>query len=166
VTSLRRDATVGRLGRAVAAVESSSDGFLAARMLGWALVLPVLKSVLPLERLVRIMATDGRPGARDLRTERTIGTLARLTHRIVGVGRRDNCLERSLIAYRYLSATNADPRLVVGACRGETGIEGHVWLLVDGAPVHDTWEGIGRFAPVTAFRADGSTDAVGTVPVQ
>lgn len=159
MTAPLREATLGRLRRVASAIESPADGLLAARMLGWALVLPVLKSALPLETLVRLLATDGRPAARDLKVERKIGTLARLTHRVVGAGRRDNCLERSLIAYRYLSAAHADPLLVVGASVGESAIEGHVWLTVDGAPVHDTLEGLGRFASVTAFRADGSVVA-------
>lgn len=151
---------MARARRAVAAVESPADALLAVRMLGWALVLPVLKSALPLQRLVRLMARAGRATTRDIETEKTIIALARVVHRAVGLGRRDNCLERSLIAFRYLSAVNADPLLVVGACAGETEIEGHVWLTVDGDPVHETRERVDRYAPVTVFHADGRVGAV------
>lgn len=155
-----RGITRARTRRAIAAVESPADALLAVRMLGWALVLPVLKSALPLQRLVRLMAREGRATARDTDTEHTIITLSRVVHRAVGLGRRDNCLERSLIAFRYLSAANADPLLVVGACAGATEIEGHVWLTVDGDPVHETRERVDRYARVTEFHADGRVGAV------
>ena len=47
-----------------------------------------------------------------------------------------NCLERSLGAYRLLCAANASPTLVVGLRQSDTlGVEGHVWVVVDGRPL-------------------------------
>lgn len=146
---------IAQIRRAAEAVDSLSDAALAVRMLGWALILPVLKVAVSLEKLVQLMAIDGSRSQRNLEAERRIGRLARLAHRTAGAGRRDNCLERSLIAYRYLSAANADPVLVVGASRGGTGIEGHVWLLVDGEPIADSSDEIRRYVPLTAFGSGG-----------
>lgn len=156
--------TVARVRRAAGAVTSPADALLVARMLGWALALPLLKSALPLERLVPLMARPGRSTVREPAVERRIGTLARLAHRAASAGRRDNCLERCLIAFRYLSAANAGPYLVVGARAAESGIEGHVWLLVDGTPVNDHWDKIASFTPVTVFDVDGRAHA--TPPAQ
>jgi hypothetical protein len=156
VSQSGRDLTRARLRRAARAVSSPTDAALAARMIAWALALPVLKVALPLRRLVVLMAVAGAPAARDAEAERAIATLARLTHRAVGLGRRDNCLERSLLAYRYLASANADPVLVVGTCVGSRAVEGHVWLTVDGRPVHDESAAVARFTPVIAFDATGA----------
>jgi len=153
---------IGRVRRAAATIESPADAVLAFRMLGWALVLPVLTTVTPLDTLVRVMSMRRTRASRDAEVERRIGSLASLTHRAAGAGRRDNCLERSLIAYRYLCAASADPVLVVGARHGPDGVEGHVWVTVDGQPAQDDGEEIGRYDPVTSFEADG---CVGPVPV-
>ncbi|HUR73960.1 MAG TPA: lasso peptide biosynthesis B2 protein [Sporichthya sp.] len=137
-------------------MRSPADAVLTARMVGWALVLPVLKAVLPLRRLVRLMALSAPATPRNPDAEHAIANLARIAHRVVGLGRRDNCLERSLIAYRYLGAANASPLLVVGARNDQHTIEGHVWLTVDGVPVHDEAAALSRFTPVTAFDASGA----------
>lgn len=159
----RRRFPVARLRRAASAIDSVGDAWLAVRMLGWALILPALKVAVPLETLVRLMALDGSRSPRNFEAEGRIGRLAHLAHRFASAGWRDNCLERSLIAYRYLSAANAGPLLVVGASRSGTGLEGHVWLLVDGEPVADSRDDISHFVPVTAFGAGGR---ITTVPVR
>ena len=149
--------------RAVAvAVHSPRGAWLALRMVGWALVLPVLKVRMPLERLVAVMWTDARHERdRDVAGERQVVRLASMSHRAITVGRRDNCLERSLIAYRHLAARNAGPLLVLGARTGPGGMEGHVWVTVDGEPVHDAPEEIATYVPLTAFGVRGHRNAVG-----
>jgi len=124
-------------------------------MLGWAIALPVLTSTVPLATLIRLMAR--KPGrGRDAAREHRIAGLARLSHRAASLGLRDNCLERSLIAFRYLTAAGAAPALVLGAKRGVDGVvEGHVWLLMNGEPVHDSQLRISEFAVVTEFASDG-----------
>jgi hypothetical protein len=72
------------------------------------------------------------------------------------VSRPGNCLERSLVLYRYLSAVGADPQLVVGIRGGEEAVRGHAWVTVRGAPLEEpplTLEGLTR---VVSFRGDGS----------
>jgi hypothetical protein len=69
-------------------------------------------------------------------------------------GARDNCLERGLVAYRYLARAGADPTLVVGMPRTPGG-HGHVWVSVDGVAVHDSAARLADFEPVLAFGSDG-----------
>lgn len=130
---------------------SPRDAWLAARALGWLCVLPVLKRTLALERLVRLMWLAPSGSARDPGHERrTIGIVARLSRTSGG-----NCLERSLVLYRYLARANADPRLVVGMARPDEYL-GHVWVTVDGQPLLETPETLGGYADVVTFRDGGA----------
>lgn len=56
--------------------------------------------------------------ARIFTREKQVVRLSRLTRRVLFLRQQDNCLERSLIAYRHLSDENANPLLVVGARQG------------------------------------------------
>ena len=125
-----------------------SDLTLLARMSGWAVVLPALKFVLPLPRLVRLV-TPARPAQRDRAREQRVTRLAARLYRTPRLG-RDNCLERSLVTYRYLRRTGSEPTLVVGM-RAEDELRGHVWVTVDGHPVHDTTEFLAGFVPLMSF---------------
>ena len=127
---------------------SPRDAWLAARALGWLCVLPVLKRTLALERLVRLMWLAPSGSARDRgHDRRTIRIVARLSRTSGG-----NCLERSLVLYRYLARANADPRLVVGMARPDEYL-GHVWVTVDGQPLLETPETLGGYTEVVTFRA-------------
>ena len=127
-----------------------SDAWLAARALGWLGVLPLLKRALPLERLVRFMWRPPRGDTRDHgREQRTIRIVARLS-RVKG----GNCLERSLVFYRYLAEANADPRLVVGMARPDEYL-GHVWVTVDGQPLLESAETLRGYEIVTTFASGG-----------
>src|SRR5206468_7627974 len=96
-----------------AGIRSPADVWLAARILAWRAVLPLLKWLLPLPKLVRLMWA-GRERERQPAHERRVVYLARKLSGPGGDGRLDNCLERSLVTYRYLSAAGAEPELVVG----------------------------------------------------
>lgn len=127
---------------------SQRDAWLAARALGWLCALPVLKRTLALERLVRLMWLAPGGNARDSgRERRTIRIVARLARTSGG-----NCLERSLVLYRYLARANADPHLVVGMARPDEYL-GHVWVTVDGQPLLETPETLGGYTEVVTFRA-------------
>jgi hypothetical protein len=121
-------------------------------MSAWAPSLPLLKRVLPLPRLVALMASEPRARERDPALERRIARMARLIYR----GRRgtfnNNCLERSLVTYRYLSRAGADPELVVAVRRGDEGVEGHVWVTVGGVPVHEQPDELEPYLPVLRFK--------------
>lgn len=128
---------------------------LLIRMGVWSLVLPALKHLLPLPKLVRVMSRH-KSGARSADAEKEIVRSARRVYRLRRPG---TCLERSLLAYRYLSAANADPRLVVGVRRGDGGVLGHAWVVVDDSPLYESRDGLALYAPVVEFAADGRTTA-------
>ena len=135
-------------------ISSPSDVRLALRMIAWAFVLPVLKSVLPLPRLVRLVYKRGRSGARGARREQQIATLARWIYRpLTPVD--GGCLQRSLLAYRFLSEADAKPQLLVGMRKEGNAVLGHAWLVVDGQPVGESWAALRGFVPVVAFGAGG-----------
>jgi hypothetical protein len=125
-------------------------------MAAWRLVLPLLKGRLPLGRLVRLMWRGA--GARPVTAvrEARIAELARVVYRSEHVSRPGNCLERSLVLYRYLSAAGADPQLVVGIRSGEAAIRGHAWITVRGEPVEEPPESLDGLTQVVSFRGDGS----------
>ena len=129
-------------------VASPRDAWLAARALGWLCALPVLKRTLPLERLVRLMWCAPHGGTRDRgREQRAIRIVSRLSRTSGG-----NCLERSLVLYRYLGWANADPDLVVGMARPDEYL-GHVWVTVDGQALLETPETLHGYTEVVRFRA-------------
>jgi Transglutaminase-like superfamily len=130
-------------------------GLLAVRMSSWALALPVLKRIVPLRRLAEVMRNEAR-GPRDPLSERQIVALSSLLARRPPRFRA-NCLERSLLAYRFLARANADPRLVVGVRSGEQGLLGHAWVTVDGEPIHESVAAISGFSALVEFGPQGDT---------
>lgn len=136
---------------------SPRDAWLLTRMAAWALVVPVLKFALPLPRLVRLVTPRAR--RRRAGDHRRV---VRLTSLVYGTGAfrlSDNCLERSLVTFRYLAAVGAAPTLVVGMRGEDEGYLGHAWVTVEGVPVHDPPSLIATLAPIVAFTADGRTVA-------
>jgi hypothetical protein len=123
-------------------------------MLGWRVVLPILKRVVPLGALVRLMWSDRRlPTGID---REAVIRLAEVVYKPGSPpGTRGNCLERSLVAYRYLARARAVPVLVVGFDRPGGGVRGHVWVLVEGQPVHDRAEFVARRTPLVSFGEGG-----------
>jgi hypothetical protein len=83
------------------------------------------------------------------RERRTTHVVARLSRASGG-----NCLERSLILYRYLARAGARPRLVVGMAKPDKYL-GHVWVTVDGHPLLETSETLRDFREITAFGDQG-----------
>ncbi len=135
---------------------SIHDYVLAARMLPWALALPLLKYVLPLHRLVPLMWR--RAGKRP-HTEQELArvvAVVRALYRRPRLTRRDNCLEKSLLTYRFLSAGGGEAGLVVGVHRAVGPSDGHVWATLDGQPVHDGEDTLAEYVPVTAFGRGGA----------
>ena len=90
------------------------DVVLIARMMPWRVVLPVAKRVIPLSTLVSVMELPRRFLKRRPLREKRVASLA---HRVSGLGARSpaNCLERSLLAYRFLSEMGAGPRLALSS---------------------------------------------------
>lgn len=130
--------------------------WLVARMLTWSLTLPVLKRTVPLPRLARLMSAS-RAGPRDMTGERRVIVWARRVDRLRPRRFRNNCLDRSMLAYRFLGKTGSDPRLVVGFESGADGIAGHAWVVVDETPLYGD-EGGSRFSEIIAFGRDGAME--------
>jgi hypothetical protein len=139
---------------AAATLRTPVDLGLAIRMLGWSLLLPGLKRVLPLPSLVRLVWSRPR-GERQPDRERIIVFLAQRIYRLRPLLRRDNCLERSLLTYRFLSMAGADPRLVIGIGKAENDFAGHAWVLIDDAPLFDTHSTLNQYVAVTEFAGRG-----------
>jgi hypothetical protein len=124
-------------------------------MLAWWVALPLLKRATPLPRLVRFAQLDPRRTARDLEREAKVAALAEWLFKARPRAARDNCLERSLVAYRFLGRLGAEPELVVGVGDKEEATVGHVWVTVDGRPVHDQPETLDAYEAIVAFDSDG-----------
>jgi len=129
---------------------SPADALLVARTLGWMVVLPVLKRMLPFPRLVQVMWRPGtgrpRERERELHTARVVHGLCRASG--------GNCLERSLILYRFLSRSNAEPTLVAGIGKPRD-LLGHVWVNVDDRPLLEPPESLQPYVELLAFGVDG-----------
>jgi hypothetical protein len=143
-------------------VSTPSDAWLLGRILGWSLVLPIAKRTLPLPRLLRLMRPRKHTAERDPEREAAIASLAAWVFKTRPPRARDNCLERGLVAYRYLSRAGASPELVVGVAKGTEGVHGHVWVTVDGRAVHDSAAMLAGFEPLFVVKGDGTL--IGTPP--
>lgn len=124
---------------------------LLVRMGAWSLVLPVLKRLLPLPTLVRLMSGKGNGGRSYAREEQVVLS----ARRVYRLRRPGSCLERSLLVFRYLSNTDADPRLVIGVRRDGSDMIGHAWVLVDGSPLYESSASLEPFLSVVEFTPDG-----------
>lgn len=148
--------SLSRRARVVARFTSPLDLILAVRIMAWACVLPALKHTLPLQTLVRLVRRAPGTGARDPRHEEQVVTFARWACRLTRWNSGGNCLERGLIAYRYLSAAGAEPTLVVGIARDDrSGVRGHAWVLLDGQPAGESVHAVSDFAVMLTFTPGG-----------
>jgi hypothetical protein len=126
-------------------LSSASSAFLALRMSAWVLVLPLAKRIVSIERLAKVM-WRGRASERDRGREELAVRLASRLTRFSG----RNCLERSLILYRYLSDGGADPVLVLGIDDARQR-NGHAWVTLDGVPVIESAAALEKYEPIVAF---------------
>ena len=124
-------------------------------MAAWSAVLPVLKHLLPLHVLTRLMWPSSQAAPRSDR-ERKVRFLARRIYRARPFLRRDNCLERSLLTYRFLAREGVGPRLVLGARRSEGRISAHAWVTIDGRPIVEDGEALRVYTPLAEFGARGA----------
>jgi hypothetical protein len=142
----------GRLRTLRKHVRSPSDALLAVRLLGWRLALAVLKRTVPIETLVRLMAT---PGGRSTRDTRRIVELVNWLYAPRRNRELGNCLDRSLVLYRFLSRNEPGTRLVLGMRRGSSELEGHAWVIAGDRAIGATPANAGGFVPLATFAADG-----------
>jgi hypothetical protein len=142
-------------------IKTPTDGWLVARMVAWRTVLPVLKYIMPLPRLVQFIDAAPAGGRRRFDREERIAQLAKLVFN--GSRSDDECLELSLVTYRYLAMSGARPRLVIGIRKNGRPAGGHAWVTVDGAPVHDSPARLGEFESLLTF-ASGARQYASEVP--
>ena len=134
---------------------STGTVVIAFRLWTWAALLRPLKYAVPLATLVQLAHTRAGARGRSLEFERRIEAYLDATGRFP---RRapGNCLERSLGAYRLLCAANAGPTLVVGLRQSDTlGVEGHVWVVVDGRPLAERPSLVSTYTQILTFDPDG-----------
>lgn len=146
-----RAATLRRAKRVAAELSRPADCWLGARILFWATVVRVAKYAVPLRTLVRVMSPDPHHGRRSAERERRIALFADWASRVARPRSPGNCLERSLVSYRFLIRAHADPQLVIGFRRDDTGVLGHAWVLVDGRPLGDSPAVVATYEVAMAF---------------
>ena len=146
---------VRHLRRLRSLVRAPGDAALLVRMAGWSVVLPILKRATPLPRLVQLAQRDARRESRDPEREAKVIALSEWLFRVRPRGSRDNCLDRSLVSFRFLGRLNAQPELVVGVGREGEETTGHVWVMIDGTPVHDDGSTLAAYDRLVVFGPDG-----------
>ena len=144
-----------RLARVAARFTSPLDVWLGARIMAWACVLPILKQILPIRPLVKLVWRRPRLEP-DLAREERVVTFARWACRLTRWKSGGNCLERGLIAYRFLLEGGAAPTLMIGMARGARAeIIGHAWVLLNGTPAGESAASVSEFVPALIFGPDG-----------
>lgn len=133
-------------------VRSLSDALFVARLLAWRVTLAALKRTIPLARLTRLMANpSGRPMSDTRRVVEMVDWVYG-PRRSADLG---NCLDRSLVLYRFLSRSEPETRLVIGMRRGPSGVEGHAWVTAGDLALGTVTGPDGDFVPLAAFDSDG-----------
>jgi hypothetical protein len=130
--------------------------FTLARLLPAYVAAGVLRHVVSLNRLARWAWRDSPAGAADAAEANRLAAAVTRLGRIVPGDR--NCLRRSLVLYRELSARGADPRLVVGFRRGTRGLQGHAWVTLAGGVVGDDAAYVASFTPTCCFGRAGRSE--------
>ena len=145
-----------RLRRFLQLVISPADVWLCMRMMLWAIVLPLLKILIPVKSLARFMWMSPRTPVKNVEQEQKIAIIVRWIYLLV-LSSKKNCVERSLLLYRFLSRTNSDPTLVTGLRQLEDGTwKGHAWILVNGVPFGETESNVEDFKTLVIFGRHGA----------
>jgi len=145
-----------RIRRFFQVLKTPSDIWLIIRMTGWALVLPVLKRLIPLNQLTKFMWSLPKTKFRDPIQEKKIATIIRWLY-IFAFSKEKSCLQRSLILYRFLSLHHADPQMITGMRRGSgKDWKGHAWVVVDGKDFAELNPDVGDFKPLLSFGVHGN----------
>lgn len=129
------------------------DLWLALRMAAWRVILPPLKRRMRLPELIHLMWKEAPAEPAGPEREARVAGLAAMVFRSEHPYRYGNCLERSLVLCRYLSAAGSDPQLLVGMRRGENELEGHAWVVARGHAVGETPESLEGYGRVVGFRS-------------
>lgn len=123
------------------------------RLLPWFLAFGALKRFIALPTLVR---WSWRRPTRNASRRDAAGIAAYVLRAgaLAGIPDRD-CLQRSLLLYRELSAAGLGPELAVGFERVDGGVTGHAWVSVQGDVIGERGLDQTRFVPILRFGERG-----------
>lgn len=123
----------------------------------------VLKRLVTLQRLARWAWRSGATPADEAAGRRAVQAVTRISHRL---GSRDrDCLQRSLVLYRALSAAGVGPRLVLGFRRDGETVRGHAWVEVGVGGRSVLPEDVSGYEEAMSFGAGGALSrSVGMPP--
>lgn len=118
------------------------------RLMMWLMALGVLKRVVSLPTLAQWVWREPRRLAR--RHAADIASTVLRAGALAGTPDAD-CLQRSLVLYRELSAEGLGPVLSVGFASGAAGLKGHAWVTVEGRIVGEAGFDPRAFETVARF---------------
>ncbi len=115
-----------------------SEAFLLLRMAGWVALLSLLIKLLPLPRVLSLVATTSR-GKRPRNPNMTEQRIAQLVDALLGIDVfcfTPTCWKRAPVLHRYLALNGIETRIVFGVRKEkESLLAGHAWLEADGRPL-------------------------------
>ena len=113
------------------------EAFLLVRMAAWVALLSVLIKILPLPRVLSLIAETGRD-RKPRHTRMTQQRLAQLVDALLGMNVlcfTPTCWKRAPVLHRYLALYGIRTRIVFGVRKEkQTLLAGHAWLEADGRP--------------------------------
>jgi hypothetical protein len=117
-----------------------SEAFLLVRMAGWVVLLSSLIKLLPLPRVLALIATPTRQVAPE-RVKVSQERLAQLVDLLLGIDLlcfTPTCWKRAPVLHRYLALNGIETRIVFGVRKAEGAgslLDGHAWLESGGRPL-------------------------------
>ena len=136
-------------------VRTSEDAALLCRMAAWAVLLPMLKHIVGLDRLARLAWAEPKTVAAPETSSKVLAL-----SRLLSLPRsRGTCYERGLLVYRFLARSGQDPRLVVAVTKREGRFDAHAWVTVGGKPVGES-RAIEQYKPIVAYGRGGRRETV------
>jgi hypothetical protein len=134
-----------------------------ARLAPFYMAAGVLKAFVDLPTLARWAWREPRESRDAWREKHVVACVARLSR--LTPFPDTNCLQRSLLLFRELSAGGADPRLVVGFRKNGARVQGHAWIEVRGKRLGEPPPGTAGFMDAVAFGRRGVrlNDASGAI---
>ena len=117
------------------------SALLALRMACWVAALSLLFKLMPLPRVLKLVAPRAR-GARPRNPAEVQERLARLLDSVLAADFlffTPTCWKRAPVLHRYLALKGIETRVVFGVRReGEDALSGHAWLEAGGEPLLET----------------------------
>jgi hypothetical protein len=123
------------------------------RLAPWFFALGLVKRHVPLPILARWLyrSRPSRPG----QDPTLIASRVLRAGALAGVPDRD-CLQRSLVLYRELSAAGMAPELAVGFRHVDGRLTGHAWVSVEGSVVAEPGLELSAFTQIARFGRGGA----------